>query len=99
MIDNSQSGSDTVLHQDTDATGKAALLLVESLIHGLIAKQLMTVAEAIEIVDAATEVMIDGQAEAAEPSMTSKASVELLRSISASLRFDLPGRKNRGDPV
>lgn len=39
-----------------DPHGEAALLLVESLIHGLIAKSLLKDVEAIEIIDIAAEV-------------------------------------------
>lgn len=42
-----------------DAHGQAALLLVESLIHGLLARRLITVADAVEIVDVAAEVKVD----------------------------------------
>ena len=39
-----------------DAQGAAALLLVESLIHGLVANSALSIREAIDIVDVATEV-------------------------------------------
>lgn len=39
-----------------DGHGRAALLLIESLIHGLIAKSVLTTAEAIEIIEIAADV-------------------------------------------
>lgn len=42
---------------DADAHGQAALLLVESLVHGLIARSVISVTEAVEIVDVAAEVI------------------------------------------
>lgn len=39
-----------------DAQGAAALLLVESLIHGLVANSALSIQEAIDIVDVATQV-------------------------------------------
>ncbi len=72
-----------------DPHGPAALLLVESLIHGLCEKSVLSVSEALEIVDRAVEVQSD-QAEAAdgagEPLWRAHA---LLIAIAASLRTDL----------
>lgn len=73
-----------------DAHGQAAFLLVESLIHGLIARTALTVKEAIEIVQIAEEVTQD----VGETWGGSLASVEksrrLLSSISISLMHDIP---------
>ena len=72
----------------SDTHGHAALLLVESLIHGLCEKATLTVGEAVEIVDRAVNVQAD-QAEAADgagaPLWQSHA---LLEAISASLSID-----------
>lgn len=74
---------------EAEAHGQAAMLLVESLIHGLIEKQLLSVSEAVEIVDVAVEVSIERGDEIGEPPETLRASIKLLQDISASLRFDI----------
>ncbi|UUL83800.1 hypothetical protein [Sphingomonas qomolangmaensis] len=72
-----------------DGHGQAALLLAESLIHGLCEKSVLTNLEAIEIVDRAVDVQFD-LAEAADgagaPMWRSHA---LLSSIATSLRTDV----------
>ncbi len=77
-----------------DAHGHAALLLVESLIHRLLERSIISVGDAIEIVEAAESVQVD-VAEAADghgaPMWRSHA---LLSSIAASLRHD-----GRGGPT
>ena len=73
-----------------DPHGHAALLLVESLIHGLIARGTLSVAEAVEIVDVATDVKVDGSAEIGDASANGGLSVSLLEAIGASLGRDLP---------
>lgn len=75
--------------RDADTHGKAAVLLVESLLHGLIEKKVLSVAEAVEIVDVATEVRTESGIELDEPPATLRASIKLLHDIGASLRFDL----------
>ena len=74
-----------------DAHGQAALLLVESLIHGLCEKAILSTSEAIEIAERALEVQFD-QAEAADgagaPLWRSHA---LLSAIVESLRSDDKG--------
>ena len=75
----------------SDAHGHAALLLLESLIHGLCEKSTLSSGEAVEIVERAVSVQLD-QAEAADgagaPMWQSHA---LLLSIAASLRIDAEG--------
>lgn len=44
---------------DTDTHGRAALLLVESLIHALVDKAVITQGEAIDVIDIASEVEVD----------------------------------------
>jgi hypothetical protein len=70
--------------------GHAALLLVESLIHGLVARSSLTVAQAVEVVQIATEVLQDTDDDVGEPTATRQASLNALNSISASLKHDLP---------
>ncbi len=75
-----------------DPHGHAALLLVESLIHRLLERSIISTADAIEIVETADDVQIE-VAEAADghgaPMWRSHA---LLRSIADSLRQDSDGR-------
>lgn len=75
-----------------DAHGQAALLLVESLIHGLIARSALTVEEAIEIIEIAAEVKRDVGVAWGDSPDTLKKSISLLGSISASLLHDIPDR-------
>jgi hypothetical protein len=71
--------------------GHAALLLAESLIHGMIANSSLTVAQAIEIVEIAAEVKQDAADDVGDTPAT-RQSLRLLNSISASLKHDLPSR-------
>lgn len=97
---NRDVGSEEIVpKQGADAHGQAAMLLVESLIHGLIEKRLLSVAEAVEIVDVATEVKIEGGAELGEQPETLRASINLLQNISASLRYDIDAQVQRGPPA
>lgn len=71
-----------------DAHGQAAMLLVESLIHGLIEGKVLSVDKAIEIVDVAAEVKTEIAAELGDSPATLRASLTLLRAISRSLEHD-----------
>lgn len=73
-----------------DAHGQAAFLLVESLIHGLIARSALSVEEAIEIVQTAAEVKQEVGADWGDTPGTLERSLQLLNSISASLSHDVP---------
>ena len=64
----------------------AALLLVESLIHGLIARSILTVQGAIEIIDIAVEVEREIHDEKNLPVSQFQS---LLEPLSRTLRFDL----------
>ena len=69
-----------------DAHGQAALLLVESLIHGLMERSVLSVGEAIDIVETADSVQVDAAIEAdghGEPLWRGHA---LLSAIAASLK-------------
>lgn len=72
-----------------DAHGQAALLLVESLIHGLIARSALTVADAVEIIQIAAEVKQDVGASWGDSPDTLGKSLHLLNSISTSLMQDV----------
>jgi hypothetical protein len=75
---------------EPDPHGQAAMLLVESLIHGLIARSLITVTDAIEIVDIASESGLEiAEADGRSLGVTLK-SLGLLEAISTSIKWDLP---------
>ena len=71
--------------------GRAAMLLVESLIHGLIARSVITVRDAMEIVESAHDVHEEMGIEQHEPAAQLAKSLAIFRSISASLAPDLDG--------
>lgn len=75
--------------REPDAHGQAAMLLVESLIHGLIDRAVITVADAIEIVDVAAEVKAAIGTDMGDSPATLAASMTLLNSIGESLKHDL----------
>lgn len=74
----------------SDAHGKAALLLVESLVHGLCEKSALSTTEAIEITERAISVQYDRAIEAAAGCETMWHSHDLLTAIASSLEIDLP---------
>jgi hypothetical protein len=73
---------------EPDAHGQAAMLLVESLIHGLVDRSVVSAEVAIEIVEAAAEVKVDIAGELGDSPKTMLRSLTLLTSISDSLRLD-----------
>ena len=79
----------TAALQGPDAHGQAALLLVESLIHGLIAKYVINAAEAVEIVGVASEVKEEVAAELGDSPATMRKSLTLLAAIGASIANDI----------
>lgn len=80
------------LFREPDAHGQAAMLLVESLIHALVAQNVITVEEAIEIVDVAADVKREVAADLGDSPATMRKSLSILSSINASLRQDSRGR-------
>ena len=80
-----------------DAHGQAAMLLVESLIHGLIARSVIKVEDAVEIVEIAAEVKEEIAVDLGDSPATMQKSLTLLGAISASLKVDLP--RTQGDRV
>lgn len=68
-----------------DAAGEAALLLVESLIHELIGKSIISVADAVQTIGAAAEVRLELGDDRGESRQTTEQSVSLLEAISHSL--------------
>jgi len=78
-----------VLWSSPDPHGQAAMLLVESLLHGLIGKSIISVADAVEIVDAASEVKEQIAADLGDTPRAKMKSLSLLDAISISLRSDM----------
>ena len=87
---NDDSRLDDMQIHGLDPYGRAAILLVESLIHGLVARSVLTVSEAIEITDIAADVRSEIAADQREPAVTTRKSLLLIESIGRSLRLDLP---------
>ncbi len=90
MRSDSSNDNGDVGAREADAHGEAAMLLVESLVHGLIARDVISLADAVEIVDVAAEVKADGANEHGRPLTNAQKSLGLLTAISSSLRRDLP---------
>ena len=74
--------------REPDAHGQAALLLVESLLHVLIEKALLTNSEATDAVECASGVKREVAAAIGESDATMQASLDLLSRIARSLRAD-----------
>lgn len=72
-----------------DAHGQAALLLVESLIHGLTARQVLSVPDAVEIMTIALDVQTQAVDGAAVPSVAMVRARMLLKTLVDSLKTDL----------
>lgn len=85
-------------NSEPDAHGQAAILLIESLMHGLIGKSVISVADAIEIVDVAAEVKAEVAVELGESRATMKRSLMILKLISDSLRTELADGTVDGAP-
>jgi hypothetical protein len=72
----------------SDGHGRAALLLVESLIHGLCEKKALNPQEAVEIAERALEVQFEEAEEADGSAAPMWKSHSLLAGMTASLRID-----------
>lgn len=71
-----------------DPHGQAALLLVESLIHGLLARSIISIGDAIEIVESADSVQVDMAEEADGAGAPMWQARGLLTAILKSLSYD-----------
>lgn len=71
-----------------DPHGQAALLLLESLIHGLIARSVISVGDAVEMIEIAVEVKAEIAQDLGDSPATMHQSILLLDSIAASLKID-----------
>jgi hypothetical protein len=90
IVNDNQVTSRTAGQEGPDADGQAALLLVESLIHALIAASVISLQEAVEVVDIAADVKEDIAESLGDSPATLSQSLTLLQTISDSLRRDLP---------
>lgn len=87
MNDNDQSNSPR-MWASPDPFGQAALLLVESLLHALIEKKLLSVDEAVVIVEGAAEVKVEIAPDLGDTPEVLAKSLDLLSAITTSLRHD-----------
>ena len=74
--------------KEPDAHGQAALLLVESLLHTLLERAVLTNADAIGVVECAASVKQEVAEAIGESVGTMQASLDLLSRIARSLRAD-----------
>lgn len=92
MTENISANLEDISSPENQAHGRAALILVESLLHGLIERNILSLSEALEIVDTATEVRSEIGVEMDDAHMISRTSLYLLQAIGASLRADNPSQ-------
>lgn len=86
--DNDDLTPPSSLLSTSDAHGRAALLLVESLIHGLCEAAMLDAGQAVEIAERAVSVQLDQAKEADGAGAPMWRSHALLQAIVASLRTD-----------
>ena len=88
MADEIHNDNEPLSLRGPDAHGEAALLLVESLLHALTERAILTVADAVDIVETAADVNGEATEELGRP-VARHTSMALLEAISSSLRYDL----------
>jgi hypothetical protein len=84
--------------QTPDAHGQAAMLLVESLIHGLITNSVISVTDAVEIVRTAADVQQEIANDCKDAPASMEKSLTILGAICTSLSNDLPEKEVRPWP-
>lgn len=91
MMEEATSRADIVNpHAGDPGLGEAALLLIESLLHGLIARAVLSTDEAIRIVDIAADTRRELADERDDDLSLSERSIGALLAIASSLRTDVP---------
>ncbi|MBC7769359.1 MAG: hypothetical protein H7124_11285 [Phycisphaerales bacterium] len=80
------------LAPEPDAQGQAALLLTESLIHTLVDKGLLTIADAVALVQSAAEVKVEVADEAGESKGRMRESLAFLSKMAGSFGADAASR-------
>lgn len=88
LNDNEPAGTAQARHAP-DPHGQAAMLLVESLMHGLITQSVITAADAIEIVNIAAEVKEEVAADMGDTIGTMKKSLAILNAIQMTLAHEI----------
>jgi len=73
-----------------DSHGEAALLLAESMLHGLVARAVVPVTEAIEMVEIAMDARVEIADAGADASRGGRDAFDLLAEIKLSLENDVP---------
>lgn len=76
---------------EPDAHGQAALLLAESTLHMLVERSVLTVAQAVVVVETAADVKVEVATAAGESEGRMMASLDLLDRISTSIAADGKG--------
>jgi hypothetical protein len=71
---------------EPDPHGQAALLLVESLIHGLVGRRVLSLQEAVDVI----EVALDAQIGLEDIDRSIAPATDLLQALLRSLEIDLP---------
>lgn len=79
---------------EPDAHGEAALLFAESILHMLVERSVLTVADAVAVVQTAAEVKAELAIDAGESQERMQASLDLLFRISDSFAVDLSSDGN-----
>jgi hypothetical protein len=87
---NDYSADAATMLDGPDPHGQAAMLLTESLLHGLIARQVISVPDAIEIVEIATDAKEEVAEELQESPAKMRKSLSILNAVARSLAIDLP---------
>lgn len=87
-VSSSQDGHRACARIETDAHGQAALLLVESLLHGLLGRGLLTVEDTIDITTDAADVKEEIILQGTESDETAQHSLQLIARIAATLKID-----------
>ena len=75
---------------EPDAHGQAALLLTESLLHMLVERHVLTVTEAVEVVQTSVEVKVEVAEAAGESAKRMNESLALLSKMQDSFETDEP---------
>jgi hypothetical protein len=81
---------------EPDAHGQAALLFAESILHMLVERSILSVEDAVSVVQTATEVKLELATEAGESRERMQASLDLLFRISDSFAADISRRDGSG---
>ena len=81
-----------------DPHGQAALVLMESLLHGLIEKSVLTTQEALAVVERAAEVKTEIAPDLGDTPDALEKSLALLDAIATSLAHDLTGGRHSDSP-